>query len=138
MLFRSALERTSGILERPDGALWLSGMTPTRLEHDAAAAAVAFSRRTDAGLWELAGDDEMVDVFRDGEAVASFPRGWRVVVDATGAVAEVIGLGTAPVAGVLRTATAEIELVVAPNEAVAVRGGTAGDRRGPDFVAPVF
>ncbi|MFS0867798.1 hypothetical protein AB3M83_10780 [Microbacterium sp. 179-B 1A2 NHS] len=136
--YLDALERTSGVMARPDGTLWLSGMTPTRLEHGAAATAVAFSRRTDAGLWEIAGDDEIVEVFRDGEPFAAFPRGWRVVVDADGRVSEVVGLAAAAIGGVLRTGTAELELVVAPNEVVDVRDARVSRRSGPEFVPPVF
>ncbi|WP_309069788.1 hypothetical protein, partial [Microbacterium sp.] len=52
--FLDAVERYSGILPRPDGEVWFTGLSPTRLDHGAAAAAVAYGRRIDGADWELA------------------------------------------------------------------------------------
>ncbi|AYF97968.1 MGH1-like glycoside hydrolase domain-containing protein [Protaetiibacter intestinalis] len=112
------LERSSGVLPRPDGELWLSGLTPTRLEHGAAADAVGASRRVGGALYELAGDDERIVVERDGSRLAEFPRGWRLVADAAGAPVAVVNLAAAPVSGELVTASGATRLTLAPNERV--------------------
>ena len=146
-----ALERACGILPRPDGSIWLSGLIPTRLEHGAAAAATAYSRVLDGVLYELAGDDTSVVVHRDGSRWLSFPRGWRVVISG-GSVAAVVGLAAAPVTGTLAidgstsrdangvVASSALDLTLAPNESVSV-GGTglalaAGARTSPGFIPP--
>jgi hypothetical protein len=99
--FLDAIERWCGILERPDGELWFSGLTPTRLGH-APASAVAYTRIVDGVRFELAADDTEVVVYRDGAEHLRFPRGWRVVADRTGRPVSVVGLAAAPIAGELR------------------------------------
>jgi hypothetical protein len=121
------VERHFGILPRPDGEIWLSGLTPTRLEHGSAATAVAYSRVVNGVLYELAGDDTTVVGYRDGQEWLRFPRGWRVVLR-EGEVDHVVGLAGAPVAGSILG----VSLTVAPNERVSLDGS----RTGPGFVAP--
>ena len=136
--FLDAIERYAGILPRPDGEVWFTGLAPTRLDHGAAAQAVAYGRRIGGVDFELVADDERVSVLRDGDAAFSFPRGWRIVTDRDGAVQAVVGVGARPVRGVLSTPGGDLELEVAPNERVEVAGGVATSRTGVEFVAPVF
>jgi hypothetical protein len=134
--FIDAVERHSGILPRPDGELWFSGLTPTRLDHGAAALAVAYSRRVGASLFELAGDDELVVIYRDGIECARFPRGWRLITDPVGTVLSVVGLAAAPVTGTLVIGGASIPIQVSPNERVDLREGVVVSRSNPGFTAP--
>ncbi len=99
--FLDAIERWTGILERPDGDLWFSGLAPTRLGH-APADAVAAARTVDGVRYELAADDAEVVVFRDGAEHLRFPRGWRVVASRDGEPRAVVGLAAAAVTGELR------------------------------------
>jgi hypothetical protein len=135
LFFLDQLERSCGVLPRPDGTVWFSGLTPTRLEHGAAADAVAASRRVGASLFTLAGDDERVVVERDGDRLLEFPRGWRIEADAEGTPVAVVCLAAAPVAGELATASGTTPLALAPNERVALATGT---RTTPGFTPPVF
>lgn len=116
--FLDAVERHFGILPRPGGELWFSGMSPTRLEHGASAEAIAYSRIVDGVTFELGADDERAVVLRDGLPHLSFPRGWRVVADAGGKPIAVVGLAGREVAGRLETPTGVHELTVGPNERV--------------------
>ncbi len=122
------VERHFGILPRPDGTIWLSGLTPSRLDHGSAASAVAYSRLINGVLYELAGDDTVMVGYRDGVEWLRFPRGWRVVLSADGSVEAVVGLAATVVSGSILG----IALEVAPNERVALDGS----RTGPGFVAP--
>jgi hypothetical protein len=131
--FLDAIERHAGILPRPDGALWFSGMAPTRLEHGASASAAAYTRTVGGVRFELAADDSRVVVLRDGERLAEFPRGWRLVTDRSGSPVAVVGLAAAPVSGVLALADASHELTLAPNEVVDL---ATGDRTAPGFTPP--
>lgn len=136
--FLDAIERCCGILPRPDGSVWLSGLTPTRLDHGVAAEATA-AARTAAGIrWEIAADDDRVDVHRDGSPAFSFPRGWRVVADRSGAIRAVVGIAGAAVAGDLVSGDRTLRLEVAPDERIELDGPRVVSRRSVDFVAPVF
>jgi len=131
--FLDAIERHAGILPRPDGRLWFSGMPPTRLEHGASASAVASARSVDGMRFELAADDTRVVVMRDGERMAEFPRGWRLVTDRSGMPAAVVGLAAAPVSGVLTLGDSSRELTLAPNDVVDL---ATGARTSPGFTPP--
>lgn len=129
-----ALERDAGVLPRPDGDVWLSGLIPTRIgEHAPRATAAA---RTVAGVrYELAGDDTAVEVHRDGAGWLRFPRGWRIVLTA-GEPTAVVGLAPTPVTGTLHTDAGDCALTVNPNERVALSGIRPGARKDPGFTPP--
>ncbi|MCR2815112.1 MGH1-like glycoside hydrolase domain-containing protein [Microbacterium jiangjiandongii] len=132
------LERDAGILPRPDGEVWLSGLTPTRLAHGQAATATGAARTVAGAHYELVGDDEAIEVHRDGVRWLQFPRGWRVVLGADGEPAAVVGLAAGPVAGILHVGDDEAPLTLAPNERVALAGGRVGARTAPGFTPPRF
>src|SRR5690606_12740117 len=132
--FLDAIERHTGILVRPEGEIWFSGLAPTRLEHGAAAETVGYRRVIDGTEWELVADDALAEVHRDGEPAFSFPRGWRVVTDQAGAPTAVVGLATGRVAGQLTLPGGSMALDVAPNERVAIADGGAAGRTVVDFV----
>lgn len=131
-----AVERWFGILERPDGEVWFSGLAPTRLEHGAAPEAVAYARIVDGTGYELAADDETVAVFRDDVALFSFPRGWRVVADRSGVPTAIVGLAGRTVTGAFVAGDQRVELAIAPNERVELDGLRIVAREAIGFVAP--
>lgn len=134
--FLDAVERSFGVLPRPDGELWFSGLTPTRLAEPARAAAVAYRREVGGVRFELAGDDAVVQVWREGEPLVSFPRGLRVRTDGTGRVRDVVGLAAGTVRGTVRTPDGTWEIELAPNQVVEL--GPDGPRpvASPGFVPP--
>lgn len=132
------IERFSGILVRPDGEIWFSGLAPTRLEHGAAADAVGYSRTVDGVDWTLDADDAIVEIGREGRPAFSFPRGWRVIVDRDGTPVAVVGLSAGPVRGELRLADGVLPLEIAPNERVEIAHGEVTSRSAVEFIAPVF
>ncbi|WOF24252.1 hypothetical protein N8K70_06160 [Microbacterium betulae] len=136
--FLDAIERYAGILPRPDGEVWFTGLPPTRLDHGTAAEAVAYARTVGGSAWELVADDERVEAVRDGEAAFAFPRGWRVVTDTVGGARAVVGIGARTVAGELTLPGGSVSLEVAPNERVELDGAAAGARSRVEFVAPVL
>lgn len=133
-----AAERSFGVLPRPDGEIWLSGLSPTRLDHGQAASATAMSRVVRGVRYELAADDERVEVHRDGVPWLGFPRGWRIVLDAEGAVTDAVGLAAGTVSGTLRAGSASVALALGPNERATLRDGRVIARRAPGFTAPRF
>ncbi|WP_100444669.1 MGH1-like glycoside hydrolase domain-containing protein [Glycomyces xiaoerkulensis] len=140
--FLDTVERSFGVLPRPDGELWFTGMPPTRLGHGAAAEATAYARRAGGVHYELAADDERIEVYRDGALRFAFPRGWRLVTDAAGEVRAVVGLSPATVRGELEIHGAaggpeHLTLEVDANERVGLDpGGRIRDRSAVPFVPP--
>jgi len=133
-----ATERSFGVLPRPDGETWLSGLPPTRLDHGQAASATAMSRVVDGVRYELAADDERVEVHRDGVRWLRFPRGWRIVLDAEGAVTDAVGLVAGTVTGTLAEGAASVDLSLGPNDRATLRDGRIIAQRSPGFTPPHF
>lgn len=136
--FLDAIERHTGILARPDGEIWFSGLAPTRLEHGAPAGTIGYGRTVDGAAWELVADDAIVEVHRDGEFAFSFPRGWRIVTDRAGSPQAVVGLASGRVAGQLVFGDERISLELGPNDRVTIVDGAVAGRTTVEFVAPVF
>lgn len=130
------LERDAGILPLADGRIWLSGLTPTRLDHGHAAAATAASRTVNGVHWELAGDDDTIVVHRDGVEWIHFPRGWRVEVSADGGVAAVTCLAAGTVTGTLHVPGGAIDLDLSPNDRIRITGDRPGELARPGFTPP--
>jgi hypothetical protein len=133
-----AVERHCGILPRPDGEVWFSGLIPTRLEHGASATASAYARTVDGVEYELAGDDETVVVYRSRVEYARFPRGWRIIADRAGSVRAVVGVAATTVEGELLIDGRGLHLAIGPNEQAIIEGGRIRARSGPRFVAPAL
>ena len=133
--FLDTVERQFGILPCPDGEIWFSGLTPTRLDHGAAALAIAYARTIEGVRFELSADDERVVVHRDGSAWLQFPRGWRAIVT-SGTVTAVVGMSPTPVSGELVVGGRAIGLSLAPNDRIELDDMVVGARSGPGFVAP--
>lgn len=136
LFFLDAVERHFGLMPVPGGGVVVGGMSPTRLEHDASAQAVAYARRSGDVLWEVAADDDRVVVHRDGIRHLAFPRGWRVMIDPDGTPTQVTGMSASPVAGTLALETGEVSLTLVPNERVELSGLRVVRRTNPGFVAP--
>jgi hypothetical protein len=130
-----AVERQFGILPRPDGEVWFSGLTPTRLDHGAAATAVGYSRTVHETHYELAGDDHHIEVWHNGAEWMRFPRGWRIIV-AAGVVRAIVGLSPTPVTGDLIIDGKTVSLTVSPNQRVELHDLEEVSRSGPRFVSP--
>lgn len=113
-----ALERTCGVLPRPDGEIWLSGMPPTRLARGEQTLATGHARSVAGVRYEIVGDDERVEIHRDHELWLTFPRGWRIAVDRQGEVSAVTGLSPRGVRGRLVGAGHDVDLLVQANERI--------------------
>lgn len=134
--FLDALERSCGVLPRPDGTVWLTGLPPTRLDHGVAARASGYARTVGGRRVELVADDAGVEAHLDGELWLEFPTGWRVVTDPDLTVRAVIGLSAAPVSGDLVIAGRPTSLTLGPNQRADLQAGSVSDTAGPGFVSP--
>jgi hypothetical protein len=133
-----AVERLCGILSRPDGEVWFSGLLPHAIDQAPVADGVGYARRVDGIGYEFVTTTESV-VYREGVEYVRFPRGWRLVTDRAGAVRAVIGLSARPVRGTLVVSGRPVDLTLAPNERVDFdeRGHLTG-RGGPGLVHPTY
>jgi hypothetical protein len=131
--FLDAVERSVGILPRPDGELWFSTLAPTRLDHGASAEATGYARTVDGVHYELVADDDRAVLLRDGQPWLRAPRGWRIVLGPDGGVAEVVGLAGAPVEGELDIDGRTVPLRLGPNERWSADDGSV---LRPGFTAP--
>lgn len=140
-----AVERLCGILPMPSGGFAVTSLAPTRLEHGAAAEAVAASRRLGGVTWEAVSDDTGTVLLRDGAEHLRIPRGWRAELTEDGTLTAVVGVAPRPVTGRLTGpgapgapdgAAGGGELTLAPDERVRWAEGVVVDRGGPTFIAP--
>ncbi len=110
------IERLSGIMPRPDGSLWFTGLVPYQIEHRDVQHETAYSRTIDGHQFELINTPETTTAYRDGELLFSAPKGVRVVTNRAGKIGSVIGMSVAPVSGTLRTANGSVEFSATANE----------------------
>lgn len=102
--FLDFLERLCGILPRPDGTLWFTGLVPYNVEQKQEAFETGYSRIVDGQVFELLNSPDQTTAFRDGELLFKAPNGIRVMTDRNGTIASIIGMAVHPVEGILETA----------------------------------
>ncbi|WP_072333135.1 MULTISPECIES: hypothetical protein [unclassified Paenibacillus] len=116
------VERLCGIMPRPEGDLWFTGLLPYPFDHgETIADGTAYSRTVDGIVYELVNTEEGSAIYRDGGLHLEFPHGLRVVTDRSGRLKSLIGMKAAPVKGTVRYAGRELAVEVNGNERVDVR-----------------
>jgi hypothetical protein len=130
------IERLSGIMPRPDGSLWFTGLVPYQLEHRDVAHETAYARTVDGVAFELVNTSETSTAFRDGHELFTAPKGVRVVTDRAGTIVSVIGMGVADIDGTLRTPSNAYELHVSANEQLELIDGRFVSIRKPGLIPP--
>ena len=132
------VERLSGIMPRPDGTLWFTGLTPQQIEHRDAEHATAYGRTVDGLQFELVNTGTESHAYRNGELIFRFRRGVRVVTDRSGAPRALIGMSASPVTGQFATAEGSIPFSIAANEQLEFSGGGFRSVRAPGLVPPTY
>jgi hypothetical protein len=132
------VERLCGIMPRPDGTLWFTGLTPKQIEHSDAAHETAYSRIVDGRHFELVNTATESLAWRDGEPLFEAPRGVRVITSRGGDVLGLIGMSVTPIEGTLGTGDARYAFRVAPNEQFELRDGRFVRTRNPGLVTPTY
>jgi hypothetical protein len=136
LCYLDAIERLAGVLPRPDGELWFTGLAPLDLGQGVGAEATGYARTVDGVEYEIVQDASSAVVYRDGAEHLAFPRGWRVVTDGAGDPVAVIGMSARPVAGTLASARGSLDLEPAGNERIRLDGLQAADRTAVGVIAP--
>lgn len=130
------IERLSGIMPRPNGSLWFTGLVPYQLEHRDVQHETAYARTVDGAVFELVNTAEASTAYRDGRELFTAPKGLRVVTDRAGTIVSVIGMGVADIDGALRTPTHTYELHVSANEQLELIDGRFVTIRKPGLIPP--
>jgi hypothetical protein len=131
-----AVERTCGILPRPGGSIWFTGLTPSNPDHGEVVEAVASARTIGGVRYELVVTREEATVYRDGDEYLRFPRGVRVILDPEGRPAEAVGMVPRPISGDLVIEGVASSLSLRGNERFDLRTGEP--LRSPGVVAPTY
>lgn len=132
------VERLCGILPRPDGKLWFTGLVPREVIHKHQDHVTAYRRIVDGHGFELLNDGDTATVFRDGQQLYRFPHGLRLVTDRSGNLTGAIGMVARTVTGTVETQNGPIPISIGPNEMQALQDNHLVSTRAPDLVAPTY
>ena len=132
------VERLSGILPRPDGTLWFSGLVPKSVTHRQEVHETAYGRTVDGTRLELLNTATECHVLRDGELLYSFPAGVRLIADRTGALQGITSLSGRTVRGEITGEKGSLAFNLEPNQELVLDGGTLRALRSPGIVYPHY
>jgi hypothetical protein len=132
------VERLCGIMPRPDGMLWFSGLVPKSVTHRQEVHETAYGRTVNGTQFELLNTATQCSVFRQGEPLYRFPHGLRLVTNRTGDLEGIISLSARTLDGVVATAGGDIPFRLEPNEEWALLGGQLRPHKAPGIVYPRY
>jgi hypothetical protein len=132
------VERLCGILPRPDGALWFTGLVPHQIEHRDASHETAYCRVANGHRFELVNTASAATAYRDGALLFQCPKGVRVVTDRSGKITSLIGMSVNEIEGSLRTREGALPFRVAANEQLDLREGRLVSVKRPGLVPPTY
>lgn len=132
------VERLCGILPRPDGDLWFTGLVPREVIHKHADHHTAYRRKVDGHVFELINDGTTATIYRDGEQLYRFPHGIRLVTDRQGNLRGAIGMVARTVSGVIETPTGPMAISAGPNEVLTLHHGALVPTRPADLISPTY
>jgi hypothetical protein len=130
------VERLSGILPRPDGTLWFTGLVPVQMEHRDQLHETAYARTVDGQRFELVNSGAATTAYRDEALLYSAPKGVRVVTDRSGTIRSIIGMSAAPVEGALEAGGTALAFRAEANEQLDLIDGNLVSVRKGGYVAP--
>jgi hypothetical protein len=130
------VERLSGILPRPDGELWFTGLLPKPAAHRYELWETAYARTVDGRAFELVNSADSSEIYRDGERWAAFPSGLRLVTDRTGSLLGAVGLTSRMVRGTIVHDGRRFDVEIGPNQRWELSGGGLELSVDPGLVLP--
>lgn len=132
------VERLCGILPRPDGTLWFTGLVPYQIGHRDAAHETAYSRSVNGRRFELVNTTQRSTAYRDGEWLYDAPKGVRVVTTRNGDITGLIGMSVEPVAGVVKTPNGNLPFRAEANQVLVLDGDVLTVSSAPGLIPPSF
>ena len=132
------IERRSGILPRPDGTVWFTGLVPQEVIHKDVNHQTAYRRDIDGQTFELVNDGTNVTVLRAGITTHRFPYGLRLVCDRRGNLISLVGMVARTVSGTITTPTGSRDISIGPNEMLALDHDELVQARRPNLLLPQY
>jgi len=132
------IERLSGILPRPDGTVWLTGLLPKPADHRYECWETAYSRTIDGVTFELLNTAEESLFYRNGELACRFPNGLRLVTDRAGVLLAIEGLSSRAITGTITYADRAFAITIEPNERQRFTGDGFEASSSPGLVLPTY
>ncbi len=132
------IERLSGILPRPDGSLWFTGLIPKPATHRHELWETAYARTVDGAVFELLNTGETSEIHRNGDLLCRFPAGLRLITDQTGSLREIEGLTGRTHSGEIVWEGRSIPFSIGPNERQTLGTGEFESMGGPGLVLPTY
>lgn len=132
------VERLSGILPRPDGMVWLTGLLPKPADHRYECWETAYSRTIGGITFELLNAADESLFYRNGELACRFPNGLRLVTDRAGALFAIEGLSSRTITGTVTYADRAFAFAIAPNERQRFTGDGFEHLSSPGLVLPKY
>jgi hypothetical protein len=130
------VERLSGIMPRPDGTLWFTGLVPVQMEHRDVQHETAYARIVDGHNFELVNSGETTTAYRDEALLFTVPKGMRAVTDRDGTIKSLIGMSVTPIEGMLETGGQSIAFRAEANEQLDLIDGRLVSVRRGGYVPP--
>jgi len=132
------IERLCGILPRPDGDVWFTGLVASEVAHKDAAHETAYRRTVDGQAFELLNDGTTATIYRNGQQLYRFPHGIRLITDRQGNLRGAIGMVARSITGMIDTPTGPLPITAGPNEILEYRHGALVSVRPPELVPPSY
>lgn len=133
------VERLCGILPRPDGEIWFTGLLPSAMDHgEEVTGETAYARSVDRVLYELVNLRDKSVIYREGQAYMKFPSGIRVITDREGSLRGILGMSVRTVDGRLEWEGRSIPFSVKGNEYLKYGDGELKQTRDAGIVYPTY
>lgn len=133
------VERLCGILPRPEGTLWMTGLAPYVLDHGRdAGLATAYSRTVDGVKFEIVGTAQETMVYREEQLLYKVPRGVRIVTNRSGDLQHIIGMSARTIEGNVWVDGQFIPVKIGGNEQFAYTNDTFERVREGGVVTPTY
>lgn len=132
------VERLSGIMPRPDGTLWFTGLLPKSVIHRQEEHQTAYGRTVDGTGFELVNTPKDCTAYRDGLQLYSFPAGLRLVTDRRGELRAIVSLAARTLSGQIQTDEGGFDFTIEPNQELVLEGGSWRTGRSPGIVYPRY
>ncbi|KKB77003.1 hypothetical protein VW35_15850 [Devosia soli] len=132
------IERLSGILPRPDGAVWFTSVLPKPVLHRHETWETAYARTIGGVRFELLNTQDGGEIYRNGQLLCRFPAGVRVELDRSGDLRGATALTARGVEGILWYAGQNIDLALSANASLKWRENQWTEDPGPGLVLPQY
>lgn len=132
------IERLSGILPRPDGELWITGLTPYPFHQEHEQHEVAYSKHHNDHEYVLTHINEACKLYKDREELATFPAGIRLILNEVDQTISIVGMSVRTIKGTLTYQQTDYPFQIEGNEIQTLQAGAWVTTKSPGIVSPTY